>query len=95
MAVRQVYATSAAAIAGGWGYQGPLITTGTGYGGAATSLTSYFAEKPLRVGGKMTATGSTAVQILASINQCEALVSAPKSTAPSSSPEDPDYQGHV
>lgn len=95
MATRQVFATSADAVAGGWMYQGPLVTAGVGYGGAATSLTSYYAEKPVRVGGKLVATGSDATQILASINQVEALVSAPNATAPSKSPEDGDFQGHV
>jgi hypothetical protein len=76
-------------------YQGPLITAGVGYGGAATSLTSYYAEKQVRVGGKAIAVGSTAAQILSSINNAEQVLASPKSTAPSSSPLDGDYQGHV
>ena len=95
MATQNVFATSAAAVAGGWMYQGPLITAGVGYGGAATSVTSYYAEKPVRVGGKAIAVGSTAAQILSSINNAEQVLAAPKSTAPSSSPLDGDYQGHV
>jgi hypothetical protein len=95
MATQNVFATSAAAVAGGWMYQGPLISSGVGYGGVATSLTSYYAEKPVRVGGKLTCTGSTAVQILQAINQVEQVLAAPKATAPSSSPLDGDYQGHV
>ena len=95
MATQNVFATSAAAVAGGWMYQGPLITAGVGYGGAATSLTSYYAEKPVRVGGKLTATGSTAAQILQSINQVEQVLAGPKTGPPSLSPLDGDYQGHV
>ena len=95
MATQNVFATSAAAVAGGWMYQGPLITSGVGYGGAATSLTSYYAEKPVRVGGKLIATGSTAVQILQSINQVEQMAAAPNATTPSKSCLDGDFQGHV
>ena len=95
MATQNVFATSAAAVAGGWMYQGPIITAGIGYGGAATSLTSYYAEKPVRVGGKLIATGSTAAQILSAINSVEQQCAAPDGTAPSKSCLDPTFQGHV
>lgn len=92
MATRQVYATTAAAAAGGWQYVGPNIVAGVGYGGAATSTTSWWAEKAVQCGGKLTACGADTTALLAAINQVEWHVTG-KGT--NQSCEDAGYPGHV
>ncbi len=92
MATRQVYATSAEAVGGGWSYNGPMIVTGIGYGGAATSTTSWYGEKAVQCGGKLCATGSDTTVLLASINQVESGVTG---RSVSASCEDVGFVGHV
>lgn len=86
------YATTAAAVAGGWSYNGPIITTGIGYNNAATSQTAWWGEKPVQCGGKLLASGADTTALLASINEVERVQSM---WADNKGPEDTDFPGHV